>query len=96
MRSWTAQAVASLNDQLSKDVPSGSPQPFGVGTNGAMITGLWYRDKSKAITEATVASGRTTVDLTFWSQANDPVPPDVLLDIAANRTPPSRTGCPAR
>jgi hypothetical protein len=58
-----------------------APQSFEVGTNGLIAVGL-SPDNSKAVTYVTFAEGRVGVDLEFDSAPNDPVPQDVVLEIA--------------
>jgi hypothetical protein len=75
-----AQQAQDHAQSFSKYV-TGAPQAFEVGTNGLIAVGQ-SPDNSKAVTYVTFAEGRVGVDLEFDSAPNDPVPPDVVLEIA--------------
>jgi hypothetical protein len=75
-----AQQAKERNQSFGKYVTT-APQPFEVGTNGLIAVGL-SPDNSKAVTYVTFAEGKVGVDLEFDSAPNDPVPQDVVLEVA--------------
>jgi hypothetical protein len=72
---------------------SGSPQPVDVGSNGFMVVGQ-STDNTKALTEIVFTQGRAVVDLEFASAPNDPVPPEVAMDIAHKQDTAVKNGFP--
>lgn len=76
-------ALQSESDRLSafpKYVTS-PPQPFEIGTNGWIGVGK-SPDKSKAVTYLVFSEGKATVTMEFDSAPDDPVPQELVLDVA--------------
>jgi hypothetical protein len=84
--------IPNMKDVIAKKI-SGSPQPVDVGTNGFMVAGT-STDGTKALTEIVFVQGRAVVDLEYASAPNDPVPPDVAMDIARKQDTAVKNGLP--
>jgi hypothetical protein len=88
-----ADTVPHMKDVIAQKI-TGSPQPADVGSNGFMIAGT-STDNTKAITEIVFTQGRAVVDLEFDSAPNDPVPPEIALDIARKQDAAVQAGLPS-
>ncbi|BAX93058.1 hypothetical protein [Mycobacterium shigaense] len=76
-------ALQSESDYLAafpKYVAS-APQPLEIGSNGWIGVGK-SPDKSKAVTYLVFAEGKAVVTIEFDSATDDPVPQDLVLDVA--------------
>jgi hypothetical protein len=84
--------IPHMKDAIAQKI-SGSPQPVDVGSDGFMVAGT-STDNTKALTEIVFTQGRAMVDLEFSSAPNDPVPPDVAMDIAHKQDTVVKNGLP--
>jgi hypothetical protein len=92
----TAGALKDLESTkatMSSEVV-GAPQPVDVGANGVMVAGM-APDNSKARTMILFTEGRAFITLEFESAPNDPVTPEVALDIARKQQAAVKNGLPA-
>jgi hypothetical protein len=88
-----ADTIPHMKDVIAQKI-SGSPQPVDVGSNGFMVAGT-STDNTKAMTEIVFAQGKAVVDLEFDSAPNDPVPPEIALNIARRQDTLVKDGLPA-
>jgi hypothetical protein len=90
------QAVSELDADkaaLGNMVTGGTPAPAPVGTNGTMISGT-APDGSKAVTVMLFTEGRSFTNLEFDSPANDPVPPQFVIDVGHKQDTAIKNGLP--
>jgi hypothetical protein len=90
------QAVSELDEEkaaLGNMVTGGTPAPAPVGTNGTMISGT-APDGSKAVTVMLFTEGRSFSNLEFDSPANDPVPPQFVIDVGHKQDTAIKNGLP--
>ncbi|MGH3968807.1 MAG: hypothetical protein ACRDTV_11975 [Mycobacterium sp.] len=79
-------ALQSESDRLTA-IPkyvTGVPKPLEIGTNGWIGVGK-SPDKSKAVTYVVFTEGKATVTLEFDSGPDDPVPQELVLDVAGKQ-----------
>lgn len=79
-------ALQSESDRLTA-IPkyvTGVPKPLEIGTNGWIGVGK-SPDKSKAVTYLVFTEGKATVTLEFDSAPDDPVPQELVLDVAGKQ-----------
>jgi hypothetical protein len=84
--------IPHMKEAIAQKI-SGSPQPADVGSDGFMVAGT-STDNTKALTEIVFTQGRAMVDLEFSSGPNDPVPPEVAMDIARKQDSVVKDGLP--
>ena len=84
-----AAAAAGLDNSKANYAGkvSGTWKPVDVGSNGAMISGT-SPDNSQAVTVLLFTEGKALVNLEFDSAPNDPIDPDVAMDIGRRETAP--------
>lgn len=70
-----------------------TPQPFDVGSNGRIATGM-SPDNTKAVTEVIFSEGRATVNLVFMSPPDSPPAPDFVLDVARKQDAAVKSAVP--
>lgn len=87
-----ADTIPHMKEAIAQKI-SGSPQPVDVGSDGFMVAGP-STDNTKALTEIVFTQGRAMVDLEFASAPNDPVPPEVAMDIARKQDTAVKDGLP--
>jgi hypothetical protein len=87
-----ADTIPHMKEAIAQKI-SGSPQPVDIGSDGFMVAGP-STDNTKALTEIVFTQGRAMVDLEFASAPNDPVPPDVAIDIARKQDTAVKNGLP--
>jgi hypothetical protein len=73
---------------------SGTWQPVDVGSNGAMISGT-SPDNSQAVTVLLFTQGKALVNLEFDSAPNDPIDPNVAIDIGRKQAAAIKNGLPS-
>ena len=91
-RDMTVQTMADPD----LGVKGGSPTPIDVGTNGTMAIGTATKHDGP-VSKAMVmfVEGKVFADLEFESPLNDPVPQDVVLDVARKQNAAIKSGMPA-
>ncbi len=72
----------------------GTPTPADVGTAGTMVAGT-TSDGSKAKAIVMFTEGRVFAVLEFSSRADDPVPPDFVVDLARKQDAAIKSGLPS-
>lgn len=88
-------AVQAMTDP-DLGVKGGAPTPIDVGTGGTMAVGTATKregPKSKAMVMFT--EGKAFVDLEIESGPNDPVPTNIVLDVARKQDAAIKSGLPA-
>lgn len=65
---------------LAGQVANGKSQPAAVGSDGTLLTGT-SQDGSKSVTVLSFAEGNTATTIEFAGAPNDPVPPDLVLEL---------------
>jgi hypothetical protein len=90
-----AAAAAALDNAKSSYAGkvTGTWQPAGVGSIGAMISGT-SPDKSQAVTALLFTEGKALVKLEFVGAANDPIDPGVATDIGRKQDAAIKNGLP--
>jgi hypothetical protein len=88
-----AQEIESTKAATVNSEVVGTPQPADVGSNGVIIAGK-SPDNSKARTVVLFTEGRAAVNIEFESAPNDPVTPEVALDIARKQDTAIKNGLP--
>jgi hypothetical protein len=84
----------SYTDPQSGAIKGGTPAPVDVGTGGTIVSGP-SADGAKAKTSVIFGEGKVVTLIEFESAPNDPVPPEIALDVARKQdaalkaTPPS-------
>jgi hypothetical protein len=78
--SAAAAALEGSKATLGNGVISGTPQPAAVGDGGTMVSGT-SPDGSKAVTVLRFTEGNALTTLEFNGPANDPVPPDMVIEV---------------
>ena len=69
---------------LGSSVVGGTPAPASVGSDSVVVAGT-SPDGSKAVTVLLFTQGPAFVTLQFDSAAEDPVPPEFVLDVAGKQ-----------
>ncbi|MDT5260916.1 MAG: hypothetical protein QOD10_5996 [Mycobacterium sp.] len=87
----TEQALAAHN---FPKVNAPTPQPFEVGSNGRIATGM-SPDNQKAVAEVVFSEGRATVNLIFSNAPDSPPAPDFVLDVARKQDLAVKNGLPS-
>jgi hypothetical protein len=90
-----APMIPAMKDELGRKI-TGAQQPVDTGSNGFMVAGV-AADPSKQmeISEVVFIEGRTLVDLEFDCSLAIPRQTTCCSTSRANKTPRSRTACPA-
>jgi hypothetical protein len=83
----------SYVDPQSGAVKGATPTPADVGAGGTMIAGPSL-DGSKAKTSVIFSEGKVVALVEFESAPNDPVPPDIALDVARKQDAAIKAGLP--
>ncbi|KAA0082070.1 hypothetical protein CIW52_18600 [Mycolicibacterium sp. P9-64] len=76
-----ATALKGATAALGTSVVGGAPAPASVGSDSVMVSGA-SPDGAKAVTVLLFTQGPAFVTLEFDSAAEDPVPPEFVLDVA--------------
>jgi len=77
-------------------VKGGTPTPADVGTGGTVASGTTTKaDGPKSKTVVIFTEGRAFVDLEFESGPSDPVPSDIVLDVARKQDAAIKAGLPS-
>jgi hypothetical protein len=71
-----------------------TPQPFEVGTNGQIASGM-SPDNTKSVTEVVFGEGRAAVNLVFMNAPDSPPAPDFVLDVARKQDQAVKSGLPS-
>jgi hypothetical protein len=90
-RDMTAQILTDPN----MGVKGGAPTPVDVGTGGTMAIGTTQPDGAKSMASIMFTEGRVFVSIDFEGPANDPLPPDFVLDVARKQDAAVKAGLPA-
>jgi hypothetical protein len=91
-RDMTAQALTDPD----LGVKGGTPTPVDVGTGGTTASGTTTKaDGPKSKASILFTEGRAFVSIDFESPANDPVPPDFVLDVARKQDAAIKAGLPS-
>jgi hypothetical protein len=91
--SAAATALEAAKSTLSTNV-TGAPQPASVGANGVVASGP-SPDNSKFAAVLLFTEGRAFTTIEFDSAPDDPVPPDVVMDIGQKQDDAIKKGLPA-
>jgi hypothetical protein len=86
-----AAALEGSKATLGNGVIGGAPQPAAVGDGGTMISGA-SPDGSKAVTIVRFTEGNALTTLEFNGPANDPVPPEMVLEVAQKQDTAIKNG----
>jgi len=78
--SAAAGALQEARAALGNTVTGGTPQPAAVGTCGTMVSGS-SPDGSKSVSVLLFTQGNAFATVEFDGPANDPVPPDMVIEI---------------
>jgi hypothetical protein len=84
-------ALKGAVDALGSSVVGGTPEPAKVGSDATMVSGT-SPDGSKAVTVLVFAEGAAFSTLEFDSGADDPVPPEFVLDVAGKQAEKIKAG----
>ena len=79
---------------LARLVGDRNPQPFEVGTNGRVATGM-SPDNTKSVTEVVFGEGRAAINLVFMNAPSSPPAPDFVLDVAHKQDAAVKSGLPS-
>ncbi|KAA0100057.1 hypothetical protein CIW49_08300 [Mycolicibacterium sp. P1-18] len=79
-----ATALKGATGALDASVVGGTPAPASVGSDSVMVSGT-SPDGAKAVTVLLFTQGPAFVTLQFDSAAEDPVPPEFVLDVAGKQ-----------
>lgn len=79
-----ATALKGATAALGTSVVGGTPAPASVGSDSVMVSGA-SPDGAKAVTVLLFTQGTAFVTLEFDSAAEDPVPPEFVLDVAGKQ-----------
>jgi cyanophycinase-like exopeptidase len=79
-----ATALKGATAALGTSVVGGTPAPASVGSDSVMVSGA-SPDGAKAVTVLLFTQGSAFVTLEFDSAAEDPVPPEFVLDVAGKQ-----------
>ena len=79
-----ATALKGATAALGSSVVGGTPAPASVGSDSVVVAGT-SPDGSKAVTVLLFTQGPAFVTLQFDSAAEDPVPPEFVLDVAGKQ-----------
>ncbi|PXX00276.1 hypothetical protein [Mycolicibacterium moriokaense] len=82
-------AVAALGNNVT-----GAPQSASVGSNGVVASGP-SPDNSKFVAVLLFTEGKAFTTIEFDSAADDPVPPEVVMDIGQKQDDAIKKGLPA-
>ncbi|MCV7410170.1 hypothetical protein H7K44_11175 [Mycobacterium florentinum] len=85
-----AAALENTKTNYAKKV-TGAWQPVDVGSNGAMISGT-TQDNSQAIAVLLFTEGRALVNLEFDSAPNDPIDPEIAIDVGRKQDAAVKNG----
>jgi hypothetical protein len=88
--SGTMEATKTAAEQA---ITGAQSQPADVGSGGATITGT-SADGTKAATILVFSEGKAVTTIEFDSAANDPVPPEVVLDVGQKQDAAIKAGLP--
>ena len=84
-------ALKGAVDALGSSVVGGTPEPAQVGSDATMVSGT-SPDGSKAVTVLVFTEGAAFTTLEFDSGADDPVPPEFVLDVAGKQAEKIKAG----
>ena len=79
-----ATALKGATAALGTSVVGGTPAPASIGSDSVMVSGT-SPDGAKAVTVLLFTQGPAFVTLEFDSAAEDPVPPEFVLDVAGKQ-----------
>lgn len=71
-----------------------NPQPFEVGTNGRIATGM-SPDNAKSVTEVVFGEGRAAINLVFMNAPDNPPASDLVLAVARKQDEAVKSGLPS-
>lgn len=83
----------SYTDPQNGAIKGGTTAPADVGVGGTMVSGP-SPDGSKAKTSVIFGEGKIVALVEFESAPNDPVPPEIALDVARKQDAAIRAGLP--
>lgn len=87
-----ATALDGAKSTLGVNV-TGAPQPAAVGSNGVVASGP-SPDNSKFVAVLLFSEGKAFTTIEFDSAPDDPVPPDVVMDIGQKQDDAIKKGLP--
>ncbi len=76
-----ATALQGATGALGSSVVGGTPAPASIGTDSVIVSGT-SPDQTKSVTVLLFTQGNASTTIEFDSGAEDPVPPEVVADIA--------------
>jgi hypothetical protein len=91
--SAAATALDGAKSALGTNV-TGAPQPASVGSNGVVASGP-SPDNSKFVAVLLFTEGKAFTTIEFDSAPDDPVPPEVVMDIGQKQDDAIKKGLPA-
>ncbi|MEE6139555.1 hypothetical protein SKC41_24890 [Mycobacterium sp. 050128] len=83
----------SYTDPQNGAIKGGTPAPADVGVGGTIISGP-SADGSKAKTSVIFGEGKVVALIEFEGASNDPVPPEIVLDVARKQDAAIKAGLP--
>lgn len=86
--------VKSYTDPQTGAIKGGTRAPADVGTGGTIISGP-SADGAKSVTSVIFREGKVIALIEFEGAPNDPVPPDIALDVARKQDVAVKSGLPA-
>lgn len=86
--------VKSYTDPQTGAIKGGTQAPADVGTGGTIISGP-SADGAKSVTSVIFREGKVIALIEFEGAPNDPVPPDIALDVARKQDVAVKSGLPA-
>jgi hypothetical protein len=90
----TAASNFESNKATLNTIVTGTPQPAEVGQSGTVAAGT-SPDGVKAVTVVMFNEGRALVHLKFESAPNDPVLPEIALEVARKQDAAVKNGLPS-
>jgi hypothetical protein len=88
-----ATAEEAFKNMTYDTVTTGKPEPAEVGDQGVLAIGT-TPDGSRSMTVAVFNQGRTLVEIRFEGELNDPVPPDIAVEVAKKQAQLIADGLP--
>lgn len=85
--------IRSYTDPQTGAVKGATQSPADVGTGGTIISGP-SSDGAKSVTSVIFREGKVIALIEFEGAPNDPVPPDIALDVARKQDAAVRAGLP--
>ncbi|CQD11698.1 hypothetical protein BN1232_02193 [Mycobacterium lentiflavum] len=83
----------SYTDPQSGAIKGGTPAPVDVGVGGTIVSGP-SADGNKAKTSVIFGEGKVVALIEFEGAPNDPVPPEIALDVARKQDAAIKAGLP--